>query len=266
MRLWPLFQRWSLFVIMSIVPHKYPIREDCLNRRGWLNSQIYCKTTWGVVENEFHCWTSVLKREKSSCKPEPWMIHLLQIIKHPQSCVYFTLLQRGSRCFFQVHSTCPREVRWWLLCSWDTRGNGPRPAALVGIKKENCFANLATSLNRRFLFFIGSQKATVSRHDGNEIWFSIEMRAAWRSSWPLTWCPKCYRNSHKYHFKTVQFLTRTHLSNLSLQFACLRQLFPHCFLQNINLTGCAGIGGFMAEKWHNTACYVPFNSHSLLTY
>lgn len=66
MRLGPLFQRWSLFVIMSIVPHKYPIREDCLNRGGWLNSQIYCKTTWGVVENEFHCWTFALKREKEN--------------------------------------------------------------------------------------------------------------------------------------------------------------------------------------------------------
>lgn len=36
-------------------------------------------------------------------------------------------------------------------------------------QKRNCFANLATSLNRRFLFFTGSQKATVSRHDGNKI-------------------------------------------------------------------------------------------------
>ena len=28
------FPEMKSFVIMSIVPHKYPIREDCLNRRG----------------------------------------------------------------------------------------------------------------------------------------------------------------------------------------------------------------------------------------
>lgn len=49
------FQRWSIFVIMSIILQKNPIRGDCLNRGSWLSSQIYYKTTLGVVENEFHC-------------------------------------------------------------------------------------------------------------------------------------------------------------------------------------------------------------------
>lgn len=34
MRLWTPFQRQSTFVIMSITPHKNPIRRDCLNRGG----------------------------------------------------------------------------------------------------------------------------------------------------------------------------------------------------------------------------------------
>lgn len=65
MRLWLPIQRWSIFVIMCIVPHRNPIRGDCLNRGGWLNSQIYCKTTLGVVENGFHCWASLLWKKKN---------------------------------------------------------------------------------------------------------------------------------------------------------------------------------------------------------
>ena len=94
MRLWPLFQRWSLFVIMSIVPHKYPIREDCLNRGGWLNSQIYCKTTWGVVENEFHCWTSALKRE---IKLQAWALDDPSLADHKTSTTLRVLYSSPER-------------------------------------------------------------------------------------------------------------------------------------------------------------------------
>lgn len=145
----------------------------------------------------FHCWTFALKgKRKSSRKPAPWWSISLQMIKHPQSCVLY--FQR-SRCFFQVHSTSPREVRM-ASGSVDTRGNGPKPAALVGIKRETALQILQPVWTGDSYFSLGLRKLLLVGMMEIKSDFPTEMRAAWRSSWPLTWCPKCYRNSHKYHF------------------------------------------------------------------
>lgn len=89
------------------------------------------------------------------------------------------------------------------------------------------------------------------------VFFSRETRMALGMPfWPNTQCPKCYSNNQKHYFQT-DFLMRmfkidTPRSRV-FSFIYLRQHFWNWFLQNINLTGCPGIKGFMWQNWGSTA-------------
>lgn len=65
-----LFQRWSLLSSCLLFPTNTQLGKIA-STEARLNSQIYCKTTWGVVKMSFTAELLPLKREKKKIKHKP---------------------------------------------------------------------------------------------------------------------------------------------------------------------------------------------------